>query len=69
MGTAIGIFFGCLPIAGQTLLSAVVAVFLRSNMPMAIVSTWISNPFTMPFLYTANYCFGAWLLNHKIVDI
>ncbi len=45
------------------LLSAIVAVIWKANMPIAVVATWISNPVTMPFLYTANYYFGAWLLN------
>lgn len=69
MGVAIGLFFGSLPIAGQMLLAAIVAVISKSNMPIAIVSTWISNPFTMPFLYTANYYFGAWLLQRPSVDL
>lgn len=69
MGVAIGVFFGSLPIAGQMLLTAIVAVASKSNMPIAIVSTWISNPFTMPFLYTANYYFGAWLLRRPSVDL
>lgn len=72
LGVAIGFFFGSLPIAGQMLLAAIVAVMWRANMPIAIVATWISNPFTMPFFYTANYYFGAWLLQQpslKVSDI
>ncbi len=63
LGVAIGFFFGSFPIAGQMLLSAIVAVMWKANMPIAVVATWISNPVTMPFFYTANYYFGAWLLN------
>lgn len=69
LGVAIGLFFGSLPIAGQMLLAAVVAVSTKSNMPIAIVATWISNPFTMPFLYTANYRFGAWLLDRQALHL
>lgn len=72
LGVAIGFFFGSLPIAGQMLLAAIVAVMWRANMPMAIVATWISNPVSMPFFYTANYYFGAWLLRRpaiKVTDI
>ncbi len=62
MGVAIGFFFGSLPIAGQMLLSAIVSIVSKANMPISVVATWISNPFTMPFFFTANYYFGAWLL-------
>lgn len=68
-GIAVGLFFGALPIAGQMLLAAVMAIALRVNMPIAVVATWISNPFTMPFLYTANYYLGAWILHSPRVDL
>ncbi len=68
-GVAIGLFFGSLPIAGQMLLSAIVAIVLKANLPIALVATWISNPFTMPLLYTANYYFGAWLLQRPHIDL
>ncbi len=68
-GIAIGLFFGSLPIAGQMLLAVIVAIAMRVNMPIAVVATWISNPLTMPFLYTANYYFGAWLLHRPAVTL
>lgn len=68
-GIAIGFFFGSLPIAGQMLLAAVMAAAMRVNMPAAVVATWISNPVTMPFFYTANYYFGAWLLDRRSIDL
>ncbi len=68
-GISIGLFFGSLPIVGQMLLSAIMAIALRVNMPIAVVSTFISNPFTMPFLYTANYYFGAWLMGREAVKL
>lgn len=69
MGIAIGFFFGSLPIAGQMLLAAIVAIAARANMPAAVVFTWISNPLTMPFFYTANYYLGAWLLDRPYVKL
>lgn len=68
-GIAIGFFFGSLPIIGQMLLAAMMAIVLRVNMPIAVVSTFISNPVTMPFFYTANYYFGAWLMDKPAVDL
>lgn len=69
LSVAIGFFFGSFPIAGQMLLAAVVAVLWRANMPVAIAATWISNPLTMPFFYTANYYFGAWLLRQPTIHV
>lgn len=68
-GVAIGLFFGSLPIAGQMLLAAIMAIAMRVNMPAAVVATWISNPITMPFFYTANYYLGAWLLDRHHVNL
>lgn len=69
VGVAIGLFFGSLPIAGQMPLAAIIAIISRANMPVAILSTWVSNPITMPFFFTANYYFGAWLLHRSTVDL
>ncbi|MBS9781706.1 MAG: DUF2062 domain-containing protein [Gammaproteobacteria bacterium] len=69
MGVAIGFFFGSLPIAGQMLLSAIVSIVSKANMPISVVATWISNPFTMPFFFTANYYFGAWLLQRPALQL
>lgn len=68
-GIAIGFFFGSLPIIGQMLLAAVMAIVLRVNMPIAVLSTLISNPVSMPFFYTANYYFGTWLMGRDAVDL
>ncbi len=69
MGVAIGFFFGSLPIAGQMLLSAIVSIVSKANMPISVVATWISNPITMPFFFTANYYFGAWLLQRPSLQL
>ncbi len=69
MGIAIGLFFGSFPIAGQMPLSALLAVFLRGNMPISLVATWISNPFTMPFIFTGNYYLGSWILGYDTVSL
>lgn len=68
-GIAIGFFFGSLPIIGQMLLAAVMAIVLRVNMPIAVLSTLISNPVSMPFFYTANYYFGTWLMGRDAVNL
>lgn len=69
LAVAVGVFFGSLPIIGQMVLAAVVAVLLRVNVPVVMVATTISNPLTIPFFYTANYYIGVWLLGRPIVHL
>jgi len=60
-GVAIGLFIAFLPIPFQMLLAAIIAVFFRVNVALAVAMPLLSNPFTMvPILWTA-YIIGAWL--------
>ena len=51
----IGLFCAFIPVPiGQMLLAAVWAWFARANIPVAIASTWLTNPFTyLPFIFAA----------------
>ena len=63
VGFFAGLFVAFLPIpAGQIPLAALLALKLRCNLPIAIILVWISNPLTMPFIYFAQYQFGANIL-------
>ena len=62
VGAAIGVFFGFLVPIGQIPLSAVAAVALRANLPVAAASTLISNPFTYAPIYVLAYKTGSALL-------
>lgn len=59
---ALGLFLGFMPIVGQMFLAALGAIWLRFNMPIAVMSVWISNPFTMAPIFFFSYKVGAWLL-------
>ncbi|SDT99915.1 DUF2062 domain-containing protein [Halopseudomonas salegens] len=61
-GMALGLFNGMLPIPLQMLLSAILAVPLRANLPISVALVWVSNPVTMPALFFFQYKLGAWLL-------
>ena len=62
-GLWIGLFFGLLPIPGQTALAIVVALLARVNVPVAAITVWISNPLTfVPIFYFA-YRIGTILLD------
>lgn len=61
-GLAIGIFCGFQPIPAHTMLAVLLAIVFRANLPMAVVSTLISNPITMVPLYYLGYKIGCAIL-------
>ena len=61
-GIGIGVFFGFLIPVLQIALSAVFALLLRANLPAAVVSTLVSNPFTYAPIFIAAYRVGQMLL-------
>ncbi len=61
-GIGIGVFFGFLIPVLQIALSAVFALLLRANLPAAVVSTLVSNPFTYAPIFIAAYQLGQVLL-------
>jgi uncharacterized protein (DUF2062 family) len=62
-GMAIGMFVGFLPVPGlQIFFSALVCYALRSNIAVAALATFVTNPFTAPAIVWAQYQFGVWLL-------
>lgn len=65
-GVAIGVLMGFLPLPIQMLLAATVAIIAKANVPLAIVSTWITNPFTMASVFALNYYVGSLLLDSKV---
>ncbi len=62
-GFALGVFIAFTPTVGiQMFLGAIFATFLNLNRPAAIVPAWITNPVTIPPIYTFNYWVGYLLL-------
>lgn len=62
LGLAIGVFFGLLIPVAQIVFAAVAALLLRANIPAAVGSTLITNPFTFAPVYYLAYHLGAWML-------
>jgi len=62
LGLAIGAFFSVLPFPLQSVPAAFVAVWMRVNVPAALVGCWITNPFTFAFFIYAQLKIGSLLL-------
>ena len=67
MGVAVGIFFGLLVPIAQMPLSAAAAVLLRANLPMAVASTFVTNPVTFGPVYYGAYRLGKVVLGEPRV--
>lgn len=65
-GVGIGVFFGFLTPVLQIAFAAVFALLLRANLPVAAVSTLVTNPFTYAPVFVAAYKVGAWLLGEPV---
>lgn len=59
---AVGIFTAFLPLPGQMLIAALLSLWFRCNLPLAVALVWVNNPLTMPAVFYATYKLGAWLL-------
>ena len=64
-GVAIGLFWGFIPMPMQMLAVLAMTPFIRFNVPLAIIIVWLSNPFTMPFMYYMEYLTGNFILGQE----
>lgn len=60
---AIGLFWTFIPMPFQMVAAAFCALRLNANLPLSVVTVWISNPVTMPPIFYSQYLLGAWLLD------
>jgi uncharacterized protein (DUF2062 family) len=59
-GFALGLFVGMSPTIGVQMLIAVpLAALLKFNKLAAAAGVWVSNPLTVPFIYSLTYLLGA----------
>ena len=61
-GVAVGMFCGLIPGPLQMLGAAIVCLVLRVNLPVAIVTTFYTNPFTIVPLYLLGYKIGSFAM-------
>ncbi len=68
-GLSLGVFIAFTPtIPLQMLLSALGAIWIRVNLPIAVAACWITNPFTAVWVYFMEYRLGKAVLG-KLPDI
>lgn len=60
-GVAVGLFCGLIPGPLQMISAALLAAVLRVNLPVAVLTTLYTNPFTIVPLYVLAYELGAWV--------
>lgn len=59
---SLGLFVGYLPFPGHPLIAALLAIPLRVNLPVAALTTFVSNPLTMGPMYLLAHRLGRFLL-------
>lgn len=61
-GVALGLLVGIIVPFAQILFAALLSVPVRANVPLAALTTFVTNPFTTPLIWLAAYWVGGWLL-------
>jgi uncharacterized protein len=61
-GVALGMFVGIIIPLAQILFAALFCLTCKANVPVAALTTFITNPFTTPFFWFIGYEVGAYLL-------
>ncbi|WP_375290431.1 DUF2062 domain-containing protein [Qipengyuania sp.] len=62
-GVALGLFAGFIVPLGQVFLAAFLALPARANVPLAALTTFVTNPLTLPFWLIAANRVGAFMLD------
>lgn len=66
---AVGLFWAMIPIPLQMIAAAGFAIVFRVNLPLSVALVWLTNPFTMPPIFYANYVVGTWILGKPENDL
>ncbi len=67
--TFIGLFIAWVPLPTQMVLASIAAIWMRVNLPVAVVLVWITNPITIPPMSYFAYKVGAWILGRPAQDM
>lgn len=69
MAFFVGLFVAFIPIPGQMVLAAILAVRLRCNLPLSVGLVWVTNPATLPAIFFLAYKVGAMIIDVPIQDL
>lgn len=61
-GVALGMLVGIIMPFAQILIAALLCLSVRANVPVAALTTFITNPITTPLIWVLSYNVGAWML-------
>lgn len=61
-GVALGLLVGIIVPFAQILFAALLSAPIRANVPLAALTTFVTNPATTPAIWVAAYWVGSWLL-------
>ena len=67
-GAMVGLFWGFIPMPMQMAAVMLSTPFIKFNVPLAISTVWLSNPFTMPPMYYMEYLTGNFILGKEGID-
>lgn len=68
-GAFVGVYIAMIPMPMQ-MGAVILLTFLgRFNLPLALLMCWLTNPFTMPFVYYLEYATGSFLLGMETENI
>ncbi len=65
----VGVFCALLPIPGQMVVAALLALRLKSNLAVSVGLVWLTNPLTMPPVFYFTYRLGALLMDTHVKAI
>lgn len=69
MAFFVGLFVAFMPIPGQMLVAAALAILFRCNLPLSVGLAWVTNPFTMPAIFYLAYRIGALIIEVPVQQI
>ena len=61
-GVALGILVGILIPVAQTIAAALLALPVKANVPVAALTTFLTNPLTTPPIWYGAFLLGSWML-------
>ena len=64
----VGVFCAFLPLPLQMLIAAILAIIVRSNLPISVGLVWITNPITIPPMFYFTYRVGVAVLDLPVQE-